>query len=328
MTDAASAAQLLARLKAGERRALARALSDAESRHPGPRARLDELWRLSGAAPNTALRVAFTGPPGAGKSSLLERVGMQLLAQGGTNLAVLPIDPSSQASGGSVLADQTRMTELSRHPRVFIRPSASGRVLGGLAAHTQESIELCELAGYDWVVVETVGVGQSEVDAAATADVVILVLTPDAGDELQAMKRGITEVCHAIVVNKAEAEREPAARELARQYLQAAQLLGHRQLDVFVASAQSGLGLAELAEWLAAQRMQWLGLHAEREQRRRAQRLFQFERAVGSGLLPRLLTRTDVRARYDALCKELGAGALSVPGALEQFFSALESPTR
>jgi LAO/AO transport system kinase len=317
-----SANELLGALRRGERRALARALSDAESRHPAHRARLDALWTLSGPAPSSALRVAFTGPPGAGKSTLIESLGVPLLAAG-ERVAVLPVDPSSQISGGSLLADQTRMTELSRHPNAFIRPSAAGQVLGGLAAHTLESIELCELAGYDWVLLETVGVGQNEIDAAAAADLVVLVLTPDAGDDLQALKRGVTEICHALVVNKGDGDRAIAAEQLGTQYTQAAHLMGGREIPLFVTSARDGIGVDALCAWLRTQQARWAQLGEGRELSRRTQRLLQFERSARSNALAALLAEPQLAALYASARDAVSEGRASASGALEQLFEGV-----
>lgn len=314
-----SAEAWLEELRAGQRRALARALSLAESELPEHRQQLDALWHAAGNAETSALRIAFTGPPGAGKSSLIERVGSDLV-RCGARLAVLPIDPSSHVSGGSLLADQTRMTELSRHPAVFIRPSAAGTTLGGLAAHTQESIALCELAGYDWVILETVGVGQNEVDVAALADVVLLVLTADAGDELQALKRGVNEITHALIVNKAENERREAATALGRAYVEAAHLSRAEPLPLFITSAQNGSGVDELVTWLKQQRAVALASSERRQQ----QRLSQFERSLESPLLGAVLKHPELQRVHAQLRAELAAGSTSACLAIARFVAELE----
>jgi LAO/AO transport system kinase len=329
-----SAGTLLRRLRSGERSALARALSHAESTLPGARAELDRLWQLSAqpavdqSAPVVAgvgtdsLRIAFTGAPGAGKSSLIEVVGL-LLAKQNHKLAVLPVDPTSPVAGGSLLADQVRMNELSRHQNVFIRPSASKGMLGGAAPHTQESIELCELAGYSYVIVETVGVGQSEIDAATLCDVVVLVLTPDAGDELQALKRGITEVSTAIVINKADSNRRAEAEQLLQNYRAAASLMGQDPSRVWLTSAREGTGVSDLAGWFMEQWLAQSRNPSERDSRRRAQRLHQFERALASAILPELLKRDALRAHYESLRAQVASGEQSAAGALTDFCAAL-----
>jgi LAO/AO transport system kinase len=219
------------------------------------------------------------------------------------------------------------MTELSRQPGAYIRPSAAGARLGGLAAHTHESIELCELAGYDWIILETVGTGQSEVDVALSADLVLLVLTADGGDELQALKRGVNEVMHALVVNKADGERQQAASALAEQYVRAHALGSEQELPAFVTSAADGSGVQALIQWLAVMQARWLDATEQgvqsRAARRKTQRLAQFDRALQSELLPRLLERGVVAQRYQALKGELAARELSVSSALERFLAAL-----
>jgi LAO/AO transport system kinase len=173
--------------------------------------------------PNT-FRVGVAGPPGAGKSTLIEAMG-QLLCGWGHKVAVLAIDPSSSRSGGSLLGDRTRMTELSRNPRAFVRPSPTRGALGGVAAHTNDVVLLTEAAGYDIVLVETVGLGQSEVAVDSTVDCLLLVLPPAGGDELQGVKKGIMEVADIVAVNKADGDWEKAARLAALEYRRAMSLI-------------------------------------------------------------------------------------------------------
>lgn len=193
-------------------------------------------------------RVGVAGPPGAGKSTLIEAVGMRLVQQG-HRVAVVAIDPSSSRTGGSILGDKTRMTELSRHPHAFVRPSPTSGALGGVAQHTHDVILLCEGGGYDIVLVETVGLGQSEVTVDSCVDMLWLVVPPGGGDELQGVKKGIVEVADVILVNKADGHLATAARHAAAEYSRALQLVrwkhGSWQPVVHQVSAVSGLGLPE-----------------------------------------------------------------------------------
>jgi LAO/AO transport system kinase len=174
--------------------------------------------------PSRSLRVGIAGPPGAGKSTLVESLGMHL-TETGLKVAVLAVDPSSSLSGGSLLGDKTRMPRLSRNPAAFVRPSPTKGQLGGVTATTNEVVSLCEAAQYDVVLVETVGLGQSEVTIDAAVDVLMLILPPAGGDELQGVKRGIMEVVDMVVVNKADGDLVPAARKAAREYYRALHLL-------------------------------------------------------------------------------------------------------
>ncbi len=300
-------------LRAGNRRALARALSRAESQNPRDRAWLDDFWKEVGVVEPAALRVAITGPPGAGKSTLIGRLGL-LELEAGHRVAVLPIDPSSRKTGGSLLADKTRMEALSRQKAAFVRPSAAGKMLGGLALHTLESIELCELAGYDRIFVETVGVGQSEVDAALVADVVLLVVSPGAGDELQALKRGINEACDLVVVNKADGDALASARLLVGDFESAGSLYSGSSPDVLMVSAKDGTGVSALSEWLT--RWQSARDPAARTQLRRHQRRAFFERLLAT-LVVDAIARGEFPEELDALLDDVDSGRVRAPSAAQ-----------
>src|SRR2546429_6008778 len=232
----------------GDRRALARAITLVESARADHRddavALLDELLPATG----DAIRVGISGAPGAGKSTFIEALGTHLV-DAGHRVAVLAVDPSSVRSGGSILGDKTRMEQLSRRPEAYIRPSPSSGTLGGVARRTREAMLVCEAACFDVVLVETVGVGQSEVAVAGMVDLFVLLLGPGAGDELQGVKRGIVELADLVVVNKADGDLADLARHTAADYTHALHLVG--AAEVLLASALEGTGIAEV--WTAVE---------------------------------------------------------------------------
>ncbi len=223
----ADVAALAESVRAGDRRSLARAITLVESTRPDHRseatALLDRLVSHTGGA----LRVGISGAPGAGKSTFIEALGLHIV-QTGARVAVLAVDPSSQRSGGSILGDKTRMEDLSRAQNAYIRPSPSGGTLGGVARRTREALLVCEAAGFEVVLVETVGVGQSEVTVAGMVDMFLLLLAPAGGDELQGVKRGIVELADLIVVNKCDGELAAAATRTAADYASAVHFLRPR----------------------------------------------------------------------------------------------------
>ena len=252
MTDA-EIDELARRLGAGERRALAQAITLAESSRTDHRAATRALIERLGPAPQGTLRIGLSGTPGVGKSTFIEALGLMLVEQG-LKLAVLAVDPSSTRSGGSILGDKTRMPRLARETRAFIRPSPSQSELGGVARRTREAIRLAEAAGFDVVIVETVGVGQSEVMVAEMTDVFVLLLAPAGGDELQGVKRGIMEIADLVVINKADGGLKPVAEATAAEYAAALRLMRHRRRDpegfpaAMTASALEGARLGEVWE--------------------------------------------------------------------------------
>lgn len=313
---------LLERLIGGERRALARLITLAESKRASDRERVSSVLselRRSG-MPRQALRLAFTGPPGAGKSTLIECLGSRCL---GTNkVAVVAFDPSSPNSGGSLLADRTRMPDLSSRKDAFIRPSPQGGGLGGLGDAAPTLVELCEWAGYDPVIVESVGVGQGEVDARDTCDCVVLVLGPDGGDEIQGMKRGINETCDFVVINKVDVSTE-RAQQLSRAYQSA--LAVTRPADaipeVHVTSALDGMGVLDL----------WKSIEAFYERARSsgtldARRRTQRHRQLTRGLVRRFehvlgeVPRSEAVARVEA---RLANGEMSLDEAIDALLREL-----
>jgi LAO/AO transport system kinase len=260
-------------VRAGDRRALARTITLLESTRADQsalgQAVLDALVPHAG----EATRVGITGPPGVGKSSFIETLGLHLLGEG-HRVAVLAVDPSSPVTGGSILGDKTRMERLAREEAAYIRPSPSGGTLGGVAHRTRETMLLCEAAGFDVVLVETVGIGQSEVTVASMVDFFLVLLQPGAGDELQGVKKGVLELADALVVNKADQDGGRAAEQTRAQYRSALGLLRasshHWTPRVLLASARTGSGIAEVWEAVEAHRAA-LEASGERQKRRREQ---------------------------------------------------------
>jgi LAO/AO transport system kinase len=254
-----------------DRRALAQAITLVESTRDDHRAAAEELIERLLPATGMSIRLGISGAPGVGKSTFIEAFGLQLVAAG-KRVAVLAIDPSSRRAGGSILGDKTRMTELSRSSKAFIRPSPSSGTLGGVARRTRESLLLCEAAGFDLIIVETVGVGQSETAVADMVDLFCLLLLPNAGDELQGIKKGIVELAELIIVNKADGELRDAATRTVADYRSALRLLRpvtrHWTTEVMPVSSTSLSGME--AVWPAIERhqaaMQGAGARAARRQ--------------------------------------------------------------
>jgi LAO/AO transport system kinase len=216
--------ELAARLLAGERAALAKAITLTESSRPEHRDQANELLDEVLEATGHSQRIGISGTPGVGKSTFIEAFGLNLLSQG-RRVAVLAVDPSSQTTGGSILGDKTRMLELNRSDRAFIRPSPSRGRLGGVTVRSRDAVLLCEAAGYDTVLVETVGVGQSETAVAQVTDLFLLLIGPGGGDDLQGIKRGVMELADLIVVNKADGARVAEAQQTADSYRNALHLV-------------------------------------------------------------------------------------------------------
>jgi LAO/AO transport system kinase len=240
---------IAAGVRAGNVRALAKAITLIESRNLdhslAATTLLDELLPATG----KSIRIGISGVPGAGKSTFIEAFGMHLVRLG-RKVAVLAVDPSSQLSGGSILGDKTRMEELARETGAFIRPSPAGNTLGGVARKTRETMLVCEAAGYDVIIVETVGVGQSEITVASMVDFFLLLQIPNAGDELQGIKRGVMEIADAIVVNKAEGDNRARAELARQQYANALHMLKPKsrnwQVPALLCSALHNEGVTEV----------------------------------------------------------------------------------
>jgi LAO/AO transport system kinase len=300
---------LLEPLLAGDRRALAQAITLIESTRSDHRERADAL--LSAVLPRSgkSVRLGITGVPGVGKSTFIERFGLSLLEQG-RSLAVLAIDPSSKRGGGSILGDKTRMEELSRRPAAFIRPSPAGATLGGVARRTRETMLLVEAAGFDTVIVETVGVGQSETAVADMVDMFVVLLLPAGGDDLQGIKRGVIELADLIVVNKADGDLLATAKRSASDYQHALRMLRSPTAgwtpEVTTASALTGEGVAEV--WHVIGRfMKAVGEKGVARRRADQARAWMWNE-VGETLLAELRKHPGVKKLVSGLEREVEAG--------------------
>ena len=311
MTDVTAMAE---RVRAGDRRALARAITLVESARPQDRDAALALLDAVG-ADRQALRIGLSGTPGVGKSTFIESFGLRLVGAD-LKIAVLAVDPSSARSGGSILGDKTRMEELSRAKGAYIRPSPSQTHLGGVARRTREAIRLCEAAGYDVVLVETVGVGQSETVVAQMTDLFVLLLAPAGGDELQGVKRGIMEIADLILVNKADGELRSQAQRTCADYAGALRLLRKRAGDpegfpkALTVSAIEAEGLERAWDEMQAL-ADWRRETGNWDDRRTAQARYWFREELRAEMMALLTTDPELRARLDALEEDVAAGRTS-----------------
>lgn len=316
---------LALRLAAGERRALARAITLVESTRADHR---DQAATLLSKLPKDrqALRIGLSGTPGVGKSTFIESFGMMLTAQG-LRVAVLAVDPSSSRSGGSILGDKTRMDRLSRDPNAYIRPSPSQTHLGGVARRTREALALCEAAGFDVVLIETVGVGQSETVVAQMADLFVLLLAPAGGDELQGVKRGIMEMADVILVNKADGDLKHAAMRTCADYAGALHLMRKRPQDpddfpkAVTVSALQEDGLQSTWETLQVLN-QWRVENGFFDSTRAMQAQYWFEQDVRAALLAQL-DQAQMRSAMQALGGKVATGDLDPSVAATQMLALL-----
>jgi LAO/AO transport system kinase len=311
---------------AGERRILARAITLVESTRDDHRMQAIALIDTLATAGRKALRIGLSGTPGVGKSTFTESFGMMLVAQG-LKVAVLAVDPSSKRSGGSILGDKTRMDRLSRHPNAYIRPSPSSTALGGVARRTREAIALCEAAGFDVILVETVGVGQSEVMVSDMTDLFVLLLAPAGGDELQGVKRGIMEIADLILVNKADGELKSAAMRTCADYAGALRLLRKRNQDpdgfpkATTVSALHEDGLEKVWQDITTL-AEWRKEHGHFAANRARQAQVSFEDEVRRGVLAQLDQNVSLRDLQFALREKVATGALSPDAAASMVLKA------
>jgi LAO/AO transport system kinase len=309
---------------AGDRRALARSITLVESTRADHRREaaqlLDELLPRTGGA----TRVGITGTPGAGKSTFVEELGTRL-TEDGHKVAVLAIDPTSRRSGGSILGDKTRMERLARDPHAFIRPSPSGGTLGGVARRTREATLVCEAAGFDVVIVETVGVGQSETAVADMVDCFVLLAAPGGGDELQGIKRGIMELADLVVVNKADGDLQAAANRAVADYRHAVHLLRPKhpgwEVPVLPVSALEGTGIDDV--WATVDQLErHLRSTGALERLRAAQAVAWMTEEIRETLLDDFRRDPQVAARWGTVEAAVRGGRLSPGSAARELLDA------
>ena len=316
--------ELIAAVRRGDRRALARAITLVESTRRDHRQEAERLVEALLPYTGGAVRIGISGPPGAGKSTFIERFGLDGIALG-RHIAVLAVDPSSKRGGGAILGDKTRMAELARADKAFIRPSAAGDKAGGVARHTREAILLCEAAGFDAVLVETVGVGQAETAVAEIVDFFVLILPPASGDELQGIKRGVVELADLVLVNKADGELAAAAQRSAADYANALRLirpsLPEWQVPVRAVSALEGTGIHEVWDDVVRFRAALEGTGAW-SRRRAEQARAALWSEIGDSLLDHFRTAPAVAPHLAAAEEEVIAGTRTPTAAARALLAA------
>ena len=315
-------------LNSQNRSVLGRAISLIESKKPSDRVLSDALLTQCMPRTGSALRIGITGVPGVGKSTLLDRFGM-MLVDSGLSVAVLAIDPSSSRTGGSILGDKTRMTQLSVHPNAFVRPSPTDRHLGGVARKTREAMLLCEAAGFDVVLVESVGVGQSEILLAGMVDCFVALMLPNAGDELQGIKKGLLEWVDVLAINKSDGDNARLSERARREYDAALHYVPHRHESwapkTLCISGLTGLGLEEL--WTAIQtHRETLIQSGAFDKMRRQQRLEWLDSLLRERLWEHFTHHEQVSQTLPVLQQKIANGDLSVRDAATRLLKTFEVP--
>lgn len=311
-------------IRSGQRRALAKAITLIESTRDQDREQAQSL--LGELLPHTgnSVRIGITGVPGVGKSTFIEAFGLHLLSIG-KRVAVLAVDPSSPIAGGSILGDKTRMEVLARSNEAFIRPSPAGSALGGVAQKTRETMLLCEAAGYDVILVETVGVGQSEHQVAGMVDFFMLLMLPGAGDELQGIKKGILELADALVINKADGESLGLAEQAKRHYQNAMHLLKHNGFwtpQVRTCSALHTQGIGDIWEMITDY-CQQAKVNGSLQADRHAQRLHWMHQLIREGLEAKLRGNPQVKALLPELEKAVAEQGVTTYTAAKQILDLI-----
>ncbi len=305
---------------AHDRVLLSRAITLCESQHPEDKILAREVLRQCLPYAGGAIRVGITGVPGVGKSTFIDGVGMKLI-EAGHQVAVLAVDPSSTRTRGSILGDKTRMDRLAHAPQAYIRPTPSSGTLGGVAARTKEATILCEACGFDWILVETVGVGQSETTVRHLVDTFLLLLLPNAGDELQGIKKGIMEMADLLVINKADGESIAMASRAKALYNQALRLFplpeSTLRPQVFTCSSLTGLGIEEVIQFMREARQQ-AELSGFWSRRRQAQEVHWFETALEEQLRDLIFSRSELREAYAHKKAQILAGTALPVGAAQE----------
>jgi LAO/AO transport system kinase len=316
---------LAERLRAGDRAALARAITLVESRKPEHQALARLLVQNLLPFTGKALRVGITGVPGVGKSTTIDTLGSNLVAAG-HKIAVLAVDPSSSRTGGSILGDKTRMARLAAERNAFIRPSPSSGTLGGVAAKTRETMLLCEAAGFDVILVETVGIGQSETAVADMTDFFLVLMLPGAGDELQGIKKGVLELADMIAVNKSEGEGRNRAVRAAGEYRAALHIMQQPSVNwsppVVLVSGLDNIGLDEMWAQVLEHRRRFAA-SGEGAQKRRDQQVKWMWTLLEDFFRARLRSNPAAKALLPELERQVAEGALSPTVAVDKIAAAV-----
>lgn len=327
MSKSADIGALTSRVRSGERAALARAITLIESRRADHQAQAQQLVQTLLPDTGRAYRVGITGTPGVGKSTTIDTLGMYLIEQG-HKVAVLAVDPSSARTGGSILGDKTRMARLSTEENAFIRPSPSSGTLGGVAAKTREAMLLCEAAGFDVVLVETVGVGQSETAVCDMTDIFVALMLPGAGDELQGIKKGIVELADMIAINKADGDNLPRANAAAAAYRAAMKILTPRSEHwfppVLTYSGLTGDGIGKLWQKIVDHRTA-MKASGDFAARRRAQQIKWMWSMLEERLMMRLRREPAIRAKVKEIEAAVADGELTPALGSERIAALLQA---
>ena len=321
--------ELLKKIFKHDRKALAKAITLVESTLPKHKKEANNLIKdLLTKSDSESIRIALSGTPGAGKSTFIEAFGSKLI-EDGNKVAVLAVDPTSNKTGGSILGDKTRMENLSRHPNAFIRPSPSSLNLGGVTAKTREVILLCEASGYNIIIVETVGVGQSEIAVSDMTDIFCLLITPDSGDELQGLKKGIIESADLIIVNKADGKLKKSASLAVAEYTSALRLLAKKKgvpenyPKATMTSSITGNGIIEIKDEIFnfVNLQKKLGFF---EKKRNQQKVQWFKEKIELEIYDFISKRNNFIDVKNELQKKVENDEISVPAAINYFNNILE----
>ncbi len=319
---------LSARIIAGDRLSLSRGITLLESQHRDDKPLARELVDRCLSHSGHSIRMGITGSPGVGKSTFIEQLGLHLIEEG-KQPAVLAIDPSSSMSKGSILGDKTRMGQLAQMEKAYIRPSSTGGTLGGVTRSTRESIILCEAAGYDTILIETVGVGQSETAVYSMSDVFLLLLLPGAGDELQGIKRGIVEMADFLIIHKADGERKNLAEQSRKDYRHAITLLGMQDTDgwktpIHAISSLERVGFEDL--WKDILEFEELMKASGRfDAQRKEQNLQWLDEALGHALMELFFSKDDLKIAYEEIKTDIRTGRISPFHAADRLIETFRS---
>lgn len=295
---------------AGNRRALSKAITLVESTNPEDFKEAEKLLEKCLETKKESIRIGITGIPGVGKSTFIDSLAL-LIAETGTKVAVLAVDPSSPVSGGSILGDKTRMSKISNHENVYIRPTPSSGSLGGVANKTKEVLHLCESAGHEVILVETVGVGQSEYEVSDIVDLFLLLLLPSTGDELQGIKKGIVEIADAIIINKADGELKRTADITVNEYNNALSILGtENKKQIFACSALENKNIKEVWTWVQ-QAIEETKKDGSFREKRAGQNIAWSKRLLMELIKNRIQENKNIAKKYDSLTNKVADGKIT-----------------